>query len=147
MSRMTDRAAPGEGMKQEGVPPTPEKVSPPPLRRPGAAFASHPSVTLLSGILSRGQESSGGPGDTPASPGASVGLDALQGPCVLCVRRPPRREQERSQEKGPGSLPPSPCLSPASQNSHLSGRLCFHAFPGHLAKKAGFVPARTAPEQ
>lgn len=46
---------------------------------------------------------------------------------------------------GPWLCAAGPRLSPASQNSHLSGRLCSRELPGHLAKKAGSVPARQAP--
>lgn len=88
--------------------------------------------------------------DTPASPG-SGGPHALPGPASgpvpLQFTGHPPRDRREPPEKGPGAQLPTPRLSLASQNNHLSGCLCSHAFPGPLAKKASFVLARAGLEQ
>lgn len=73
---------------------------------------------------------------------------------VLCVQKDaptprafqftgrPTRDRREPPEKGPGSPPPTPHSSLASQNNHLSSRLCSNTFPGPPAKNAGFVLAR-----
>lgn len=83
--------------------------------------------------------------DTPTpraagAPTASWGLPAAL--CPFSSQAAPHGTRESPPEKGPGSQPPTPHSSLASQNNHLSSRLCSNAFPGPPAKKAGFVLAR-----
>lgn len=121
----------------------------------GGGLLSWPAASVPRAFCSPSGPCPGGVGGgwwrrTPPRPLGSCTLPLPPGPpdppCCLQFTSPHATGWVRCPKEGPGSLPPpSPRWSPASQNSHRSGRPCSREFPGHLAKKAGSVPARQAP--